>query len=440
MKIALLSVPNPEKTRGVFEHIIRKMYPPLGLFYLEAYSKKYFSENLEFIITDNIDDLELKKNNPPHIIGISSGTKNFSHALTEIRKIKTIAGNEISLILGGPHISALPYSLPCEVNVGVMGEGEITFTELLKIYSKHGSFPEEYLKDLSGIVYHGTDGQIRINPPQNLIEDLDTIPVPDRRGEKGKTMGHLITSRGCKFNCYFCSTPSVWGKYRAHSPGYVVNELKILADILKEGHIIFFDDLFICDKIRLKETGERIVSEGLNRNFTFFAYGRTEIFDEEIAELLKKMNVTEVSLGTQRGFNKIAPVSFKEGLPFHQRAVDLCETYGIKLACSFIIGRPYEREEDLKDLCTFIEKDRNKMSSLQISPLRAFPASPLWDYAKEMGPVSDDMDDWSLIEDFTLFADFDPDNYMYLNKSMPFEVFKEYCREIRSLLSARQRK
>ena len=438
MKIGLLNANNPPaKKRGKLVNFINKMYPSLGLLYLESYGKKHFSKELDFIITDSLEELNLESSDIPDIIGISSGTKNFSHTIEMARKIKEI-NRDIPLILGGPHISVLPYSLPEYFELGVIGEGEVTFTELLKLFSKKGVFLKKDLENLPGIVFPHKGCKLKVNSPGPLIKKLDEIPFPERRLKRG-AIAHLITSRGCKFNCYFCSTPQIWKKYRAHSSDYVLEELKNIAVHIKEGHIIFFDDLFICDKKRLKEIGDRISSEGLNNNFTFFAYGRTELFDEETAKILKKMNVTEVTLGTQTGLSKLASVRFKEGEFYHQRAADICNNYGIKLTCSFIIGKPFETEEDLKGIYNFIDRNITKIDSFQISPLRAFPGSPLWDYAKEMGLVSDFMKDWSLVEDFTLFSDFDMDNYIYLNKTMPLSLFEKYCRKLRELLGCRKK-
>jgi len=430
LKVVFLAAHAPVAKGGGLERLMKKMCPPLGFLYLESFTKKYFSEHVEFIISDNLDLLLLQDENIPHIIGISSVTENFNFAIDSARKIRNSIDNKIPIIIGGPHISALPHTLPKEFDIGVIGEGEITFTEILKVYQKNGSFPEKDLHDIAGICFHTEKGYVKINPLRIPVTNLDIIPSPNRRLIPPGSITHIITSRGCRFKCFFCSTPGIWKNYRVHSPSYVARELKDTYEILKNNHIIFFDDLFITDRERIKQISHKLSEEGLLGKLTFFGYGRTEIMDESLVKELKRMNMIEVSLGTQSGLNTFG----RDDFSYHQRAIDLCNEYEIKISCSFMIGLPFETEEDLRKVYNFIDKNHDKLYSVQISPLRPFPGTPLWEYAKEKGLVKDNMEDWSRIQSFTLFFDFDIDSYIYLNDSMGFEIFKNFCSEFRSML------
>lgn len=432
MKVVLLAANGPVAKGGGLEHFMRRMCPPLGFLYLASFTKKFFPEHVDFVISDNSDTIDLHGENSPDIIGISSVTESFTFAIDIARKIKH-SNNNIPLIIGGPHISALPSGLPEEFDIGVTGEGEITFIELLGLYRDNGYFPVKDLYNIEGICFHNEKGEVTVTPLRNPIENLDIIPAPDRNLIFPGSITHIITSRGCKFKCFFCSTPGVWKNYRTHSPQYVVEEIKDACNILKNNYVIFFDDLFISDRLRIKEISDKLSEEGLTDKFEFFAYGRTEFIDEPMIKELKRLNIVEISLGTQSGVTMESAKN--NGFLYHQRAVDLCNEYGIKLSLSFMIGLPQEKEEDLRKICGFLEHNRGKLHSVQISPLRPFPGTPLWEYAKSRGFVRDDLKDWSVVKSFTLFFDFEPDSYIYLNESMNFSIFKQYCNEFKSILT-----
>ncbi len=431
MKVVLLAANAPVAKGGGLEHFMRKMCPPLGFLYLISFTKKYFPDHVDFVISDNLNNIDLHSENSPDIIGISSVTESFSYATELARHIKN-SNSTIPVIAGGAHISAIPSELPDEFDIGVIGEGEATFLELLGLYRDNGSFSVKDLFNIEGICFHNDCGEVTVNPARNPLENLDIIPVPDRKLISPGSITHIITSRGCKFKCFFCSTPGVWKNYRTHSPGYVVQEIKEACNILKNSYVIFFDDLFISDRLRIKAISDKLSEEGLADKFEFFAYGRTEFIDEPVIKELKRLNTVEISLGTQSGVTMESAEN--DGFSYHQRAVDLCNEYGIKLSLSFMIGLPNEREEDLRKIYNFLEHNRGKLHSVQISPLRPFPGTPLWEYAKSRGFVRDNLKDWSVVKSFTLFFDFDPDSYIYLNEYMDFSIFKQYCNEFKYIL------
>ena len=431
LKVVLLAANAPVAKGGGLEHFMRKMCPPLGFLYLISFTKKYFPDHVDFVISDNLNNIDLHSENSPDIIGISSVTESFSYATELARHIKN-SNSTIPVIAGGAHISAIPSELPDEFDIGVIGEGEATFLELLGLYRDNGSFSVKDLFNIEGICFHNDCGEVTVNPARNPLENLDIIPVPDRKLISPGSITHIITSRGCKFKCFFCSTPGVWKNYRTHSPGYVVQEIKEACNILKNSYVIFFDDLFISDRLRIKAISDKLSEEGLADKFEFFAYGRTEFIDEPVIKELKRLNTVEISLGTQSGVTMESAEN--DGFSYHQRAVDLCNEYGIKLSLSFMIGLPNEREEDLRKIYNFLEHNRGKLHSVQISPLRPFPGTPLWEYAKSRGFVRDNLKDWSVVKSFTLFFDFDPDSYIYLNEYMDFSIFKQYCNEFKYIL------
>ena len=134
-----------------------------------------------------------------------------------IKTIKKIYP-EVTMVCGGEHISACPkFSMEdCpEIDICVLGEGEETSIDILKTIEQKKS-----LSKVNGIVYRSGE-EIIINPRRSRISQLDDIPLPawdlfplenylsNNLGygvNPGRTMPMLI-SRGCPFQCTFCSSP-----------------------------------------------------------------------------------------------------------------------------------------------------------------------------------------------------------------------------------------
>ena len=418
MKLALLSITSEENPIKSF---VQKMCPPLGFFYIESYLKKYLPQAETFISTDLNNILEWK----PDIIGVSSVTENFSIAC---RHIETLSkSTDVPIVIGGVHISILPDNLPEECSLGVIGEGEETILELLNLFLKYKKFEESRLKDIKGIVYRGSDGIIHITEKRPLIKPLDAIPWPDRHFIDLLGITHTISSRGCPYRCIFCSTSTFWDCFRAHSASYVAGEIKSIMDNIAPPHIKFFDDLFIADKNRIKELADFVIKEKLCPEHGFSCFGRAELMDRDMMELLKRMGFTGIAIGMESGSPDILKkLKGNSTVEINQRTLDFCREYGIHTTCSFVLGTPGETEKDLRKTYEFILKNEEKITEIEICPLVPFPSTELWDYALERGLVSYDMD-WSLLEDYSIFTQFNPDRYIYLNESMNFDTFRHYC-------------
>jgi len=138
------------------------------------------------------------------------------------------------------------------VDCVVVGEGENTMLDLVKRI-EHG----EGLTGIPGTMYR-RNGQVRRERPRPFIENLDELPFPawhllDKEGlvEEAKRSpfvmrrpaGAMVTSRGCPYNCYFCSVRKIWSrKWRARSPENVVDEMEFLKNVHGFQEIQWLDD------------------------------------------------------------------------------------------------------------------------------------------------------------------------------------------------------
>ncbi len=198
----------------------------LTIRYLKAYAEPEFEvEMVEYTIKEPIISIvtDLYKRNPD-VIGFSCYIWNIEETLKIIDNLKKIKP-DLKVILGGPEVCYEPIHF-LEKNKGidviVMGEGEGPFKELLHCYSKGDS-----IENVKGIAYRIGD-KIKINPQAPYI-DLKTIPSPFRFEEDRKDLANRIIyiegSRGCPFQCSFCTIINVQGRksrYRTADDKFVL--------------------------------------------------------------------------------------------------------------------------------------------------------------------------------------------------------------------------
>lgn len=221
-KTAKVALVNPPTMKGVFHH---HPYLPIGLAYLAAVLEEKGNEVLVLdCLASNIDHAKLKEKLSsfnPNVIGISSMTPMVPSTMLAAKVAKEACPNS-TVVLGGPHATFMDTEIlkqESAVDVIVRGEGEQT---LLELTQKIGS--QESLSTVEGITFK-KEGQIIQNPSRPYIQNLDELPFPaykhfplDKYRLFGKLFFPVITSRGCPFQCSFCTSSRILGKqYRARS-------------------------------------------------------------------------------------------------------------------------------------------------------------------------------------------------------------------------------
>ncbi|MHC4778654.1 MAG: B12-binding domain-containing radical SAM protein, partial [Planctomycetota bacterium] len=269
-------------------------YKPLGL----AYLKSYADVRLPDLDVEIFDSFESLLRAAPDCVGISATTQDFNIARQYVDRVREEIG--VPVLMGGPHVSLLPETLPRGA-IGCIGEGEETFVELCGILKMQGGFPGEALSGVKGIAYYDEEGVFRKTDPRDLVTPIDDLPLPDRGAlgiRKGKNDNlYMFSSRGCPYRCKFCVSRVHWKKYREFSAEYVNREIDELIGRYGVKHIHFFDDLFIVNKKRLRRIADHFHDERLN--ITTSCAVRGNLVNDEMCDLLKKLNVNEVMFGAE---------------------------------------------------------------------------------------------------------------------------------------------
>jgi radical SAM superfamily enzyme YgiQ (UPF0313 family) len=364
----------------------------------------------------------------PDLIGIGSVTSTFWQA-EEFAELFRTRLPQAKLVLGGHHISALPHRLPRTIDVGVLGEGEDTFADLLRRFRPGLGWTADECRKIPGICYHGTGGGVEHTGRRALRQDLDTLPLPVRTTDN-RHLSHakdptssaeavIFTSRGCPFRCAYCSTQRYWESYRRFSAAYVVRELQHIAESAPQVRSVYIlDDLYVADRRRLREMAKLLDDAGLNRRLTFHGFVRSNLVDEELCGLLKQMNVRAIRFGAESGSDAVLQRMERGGkctVATHQRAIDLAHQHGMACGASFMLGYPGETREDLQKTFDFIRRNEGRMFVEGFYLTVPLPGTELWDWASKKGYVNETMD-WRRLNLSFDNPDFDWDNFLYLNE------------------------
>jgi anaerobic magnesium-protoporphyrin IX monomethyl ester cyclase len=345
------------------ENAVHKRYYPLAFGYLASYCRKNGVE-FEPCYAEKLNE-DILRTFQPNVVALTSITENYNLACSYAHTVKKF-NPKIPVVIGGVHISAVPQSLSPSMDVGVLGEGEKTFMELVKADFE----PNDNIK---GIVYWESNS-LRQTEERPLIEPLDSIPHPDRSlfGFENRPQ-YIFTSRGCCYRCNFCSSSRFWKKVRFHSPEYVAEEIQQLKEQLQVNNVNIYDDLFIIDAERVKRIRDLVKPFGL----TYAVAARANLITDDIVATLKDMGVTAIGIGMESYSQRILDYLGKGNtVEDNQRAVDIIRRHGIHLNCSFIRDVPIETRDDLKKTYEFIKRNNLPYDMYR---LMKFPNTPLYD-------------------------------------------------------------
>jgi len=320
----------------------------------------------------------------PNVVGFSSVSE-FWGVTIELSKIANCRG--LTVIVGGHNLSHLPECLHPSMHIGVIGEGEETIRELFTGgIGKQWKFLDD-LDDIAGIVFW-RNGQIIQTPGRKSIVDLGSLPHPVR--QTGDV--HILTSRGCPFNCSFCASRAFWCSYRLFPADWVMDELGLILEKTPNTKWIYiWDDQFIANQKRLELLKMKMAAVGFDNRFMLAIQCRAETITPEIIPILKALNVRAVGIGMESGHDRILRLLKvgKANVAANDHAIELLRSAGINLYASFILGHPEETEQEAEATYDYIKS--RKIKFFDVNLLTPFPGTVYWQTALDNGLI--DIDD-----------------------------------------------
>ena len=322
------------------------------------------------------------------LIGISC---NFTNAAPYcMQYAKDIKGEypDTMIISGGNHATLVPEDLLCnEYDYIVYGEGELTFKEfLIKFLHK------ESVEGLKGLCYL-RNGKIVKNPPCEPIENLDTLPFNDYSEfdlepyfkRSGLRYISMETSRGCIYNCAFCSTVKMWGhKYRHKSPQRILEEFKI-AKRLNLDFVFIEDDDVALDEQNLRNFCKLLIEKRIDVAWGM-GIGSASIENESTFDLLAMSRCVKVNICIESANPRILKAYRKHHtIEDDKRACFNLRKRGITVHNHGIIGYPDETIRESLNTYFYLVKTS---PIWHISTLEPRPGSDYWEKWKENNNVS----------------------------------------------------
>jgi len=214
------------------------------------------------------------------------------------------------VVMGGPHVTFLPEEALRHADYCILGEGETSFPRFVDALNGL-----ESLEKVPGLAWL-KDGRMITNAAVTPVENLDTLPFPDfslldiggRRlgGRFGRAMVPIQTSRGCPFDCVFCSVTCMFGRrYRYRSTENVLAELSRYNP--RAHYLFFYDDNFTSDRGRTKELLKRMIERRLG--FNWMTQVRSDVArDPELLDLLRDAGCQVLFIG----FESVHAAALKE--------------------------------------------------------------------------------------------------------------------------------
>ena len=368
--------------------------PPLGIAYIGAYLRE---RGIDVSLVDMNHTDTLPK---ADIYGVSVATPNYSEAMD----IGTRLMFEGLLVAGGPHPSAVPESMDGFGKV-VIGEGERAMYEICQ----NPTSPKREIRS-------------------ELIQDLDSLPHPardllpmDKYSLKidDEPATPIITSRGCPYGCIYCGKQMYGRKWRAHSAGYVVNEMRDIKEEFDIKAFYIYDDTFTLDKKRAHDIC--FLLHWLPKT-KFRCTSRVDCVDKSLLAALKKAGCDEICYGVESGNNDILR-NINKGFTKETviRTVKETKEAGIRTKLYFMLGLPGDTEKTMRETIEFSkELDPDEAGFYILTP---YPGSELWDDPLKYGIEIEHDPNWKYIQ-----AGKEPSisiNHQNINKEVILQYYVE---------------
>lgn len=387
--VLLLTTPRPPQLSPKAVEVSENSAPPLGLLCVAAALER---AGLSVAVYDfyrlggtPTDVKSLLERVHPKIVGVSTLTSGVHLAFCVCEHIKRANPNTITVV-GGPHVTALPDEVAArrEIDYVVRGEGEQTMVELAKALLDGESAAMQ--ASIAGIAYKH-EGRVVVTP-ERMPMRFDDAPLPARHlvpMEQYLQKGAIITSRGCTYRCWFCSSVTFSTHlYRYRSAASVLSEMDLLHQQYGIDEFEFIEDTFTCVPGRVLE----LMSLLKRRNYVWACQATIPDL-QETPELLPAMigsGCRGLFFGIESGddsvLRKIKHMSRKKVLETIDGALDL----GIQnLVTSFIIGHPWDTRETIADTISLILELRSRGAHTPLSILVPFPGSPIGKWPERFG-------------------------------------------------------
>jgi radical SAM superfamily enzyme YgiQ (UPF0313 family) len=320
----------------------------------------------------------------PDVVGVTALTPEVYAAQAVVREVKTLAP-DILTVVGGHHATLLPedFMLP-QVDVILLGEGELTLAGLIATLITHGRGAD--LSAVPNLCYRLPDGTFHATPRQRVKVDLDACHLPRRdlvarHREKYFFLIHqpdssMVTGRGCPYRCSFCS---VWEFYGGQTgmmaPARVIHELRTI----QTEHVTFVDDNFLLNYKRENAIADMIKAEGIQKRYSMECRTDSVVRHPELVKKWADLGLFSVLLGLEGSDKMLASVGKANTMKVNDEAIRILQDNGIIIWGAFIAD-PTWQVEDFDSLRDYVRSRR--ITHTQYTVLTPLPGTRLYRESK----------------------------------------------------------
>jgi radical SAM superfamily enzyme YgiQ (UPF0313 family) len=352
--------------------------PLLGLLYMGTILKQrghevvIFVESIHPALDDRTGRLDPEVESAD-VVGLSGMTCTVQRAYALARRIRE-RNPRARIVMGGPHVSFVPFEAQRVADVVVTGECDRRIVEIV-----------ENPDSLQGVI------------AGDSFVDLDSLPAPDLgliKGLRNIRWVPIATSRGCPYDCRFCSVTKMFGRrYRLRSPEGILAEIE---QRLGEGHrrFFFYDDNFGIDRQRTQQWLEEVVRRGWR--FRWSAQARVEIArDEELLRLMARSGCYYLFIGMESvNPDALRDYRKRQTLEDIRSCVRRLHRAGIRVHGMFVLGSDSDDEGTALRTVRFC--DEEKIDTAQFAILTPFPGTDLYRDMEAQGRIL--TRNWSLYD------------------------------------------
>jgi radical SAM superfamily enzyme YgiQ (UPF0313 family) len=405
------------------------MCPALGLAYLAAAIRNagfdvrcvdaVGEDPFKQIILENPNFLSLGLSTPQiveqvgstNIIGVSLM---FSHdwplAKSIIQALRQ-ANPQATIICGGEHVTAVPdfclQDCP-EIDICVLGEGEETIVDLLGALDTG-----KPLEDTPGIVFRSAKGPAQ-TAPRARITELDKISWPawdlfPLENYLANGLGYgvnpgrsvpLQVSRGCPYQCTFCSSPQMWTtRWTARDPDEVIREMQYYIDHYGAQNFDWYDLTSIVKKDWIVEFCSKVIERKWDITWQMPAGTRSEALDTDALRLMYLSGQRNISYAPESGSPTTLKL-IKKKIDRDKMAVSIDQALkaGMNVKLNMIMGFPHETKRHIFETLGFLKRMALLgVHDVNITCFSPYPGSELYNELRAAGEIKEMDSDYFLM-------------------------------------------
>lgn len=341
----------------------------------------------------------------------------FSHCwplVVSLAKAVRARFPEALFVAGGEHPSAMPEQVLAGglFDVVVRGEGEETFLELVRCVTEGRPW-----RNIDGIVCRDDRGRPVRTAPRRRVSDIDALPLPDwdswsieqyinHHQVSGIHLGRsmpILGSRGCPYECTFCSNPDMWTRrYIMRDPKGLADEIELMKARYRVSGFTFMDSTFVVNRQKTLRFATELIGRGLGVSYQLPAGTRCEAFDAELATALDESGLRNFAFAPESGSVEILKAVKKQvDLDRLLEAARIVLKTRMTVGCFIVIGFPEDTRESMRATLGLIRRlALMGAHDVTVSKFTPYPGSEYFVRLVASGKIREDMTELDNIIDF----------------------------------------